>query len=53
MSWYFENGSESDVVVSTRIRFARNINGYKYTSTASEDELKNILNMKPCCQNSQ
>ncbi len=43
MSWYFENGPESDVVVSTRIRFARNINGYKYTSTASDDELKNIL----------
>ncbi len=45
MSWYFENGPESDVVVSTRIRFARNINGYKYTSRASEDELKNIQNI--------
>ena len=45
MSWYFENGPESDVVVSTRIRFARNINGYKYTSRANEDELKNIQNI--------
>ena len=45
MSWYFENGPESDVVVSTRIRFARNINGYKYTSRASEEELKNIQNI--------
>lgn len=45
MSWYFENGPESDVVVSTRIRFARNINGYKYTSRATEEELKNIQNI--------
>ena len=45
MSWYFENGPESDVAVSTRIRFARNINGYKYTSRASEEELKNIQNI--------
>ena len=45
MSWYFENGPESDVVVSTRIRFARNINGYRYTSKATEDELKNIQNI--------
>lgn len=45
MSWYFENGPESDVVVSTRIRFARNINGYKYTSRATEEELKSIQNI--------
>lgn len=43
MSWYFENGPESDVVVSTRIRFARNLKGYKFTSIADEAELKRVL----------
>ncbi len=43
MSWYFENGPESDVVVSTRIRFARNLRGYKFTSVADETELKRVL----------
>ena len=43
MSWYFENGPESDVVVSTRIRFARNLSGYKFTSVADETELKRVL----------
>ena len=43
MSWYFENGPESDVVVSSRIRFARNIHGHKFTGSADEEELKEIL----------
>ena len=43
MSWYFENGPESDVVVSTRIRFARNLRGYKFTSVADDTELKRVL----------
>lgn len=43
MSWYFENGPESDVVVSTRIRFARNLKGYKFPSVADENELKRVL----------
>ena len=45
MSWYFENGPESDVVVSTRIRFARNISGYNFNKRASEEELEKILNI--------
>lgn len=43
MSWYFENGPEADVVVSSRIRFARNIHGRKFTGSADEEELKEIL----------
>ncbi len=42
MSWYLENGPESDVVVSSRIRFARNIAGHKFTYKADEKELNEI-----------
>lgn len=45
MSWYFENGPESDVVVSTRIRFARNIKGIKFPSVAEKEELVNVVNL--------
>ena len=39
MSWYFENGKDSDVVVSTRIRYARNIKGMKFEGKmTSKDE---------------
>lgn len=43
MSWYFENGPEADVVVSSRIRFARNIHGKKFTGVADDEEQKEIL----------
>lgn len=43
MSWYFENGRESDVAVSTRIRFARNITGYKFVNNTNDSEQKKIL----------
>mgnify|MGYP001666068063 CR=1 FL=1 len=31
MNWYLQSGKESDVAISTRIRFSRNINGYSCT----------------------
>ena len=43
MSWYLEDGKDSDVVVSSRVRIARNIAGKKVVSTASDEELKDIL----------
>lgn len=45
MSWYFESGTNSDVVVSTRIRLARNIDKHKFTNKKDEKELNDILNM--------
>lgn len=30
MNWYLENGKDSDVVVSTRIRFARNLQEFRF-----------------------
>ena len=38
MNWYLQNGKESDVAISTRIRFLRNINGYKFNLNKSEIE---------------
>lgn len=43
MSWYLEDGKDSDVVVSSRVRMARNIAGKKFVSTASDEELKDVL----------
>lgn len=45
MSWYFENGPESDVVVSTRIRFARNISGHKFNSIATNEDKEKVLDI--------
>ena len=30
MNWYLQSGKESDIVTSTRIIFARNLNEYKF-----------------------
>lgn len=30
MNWYLQSGKESDVVLSTRIRFSRNLQGFKF-----------------------
>ena len=43
MSWYLEDGKDSDVVVSSRVRIARNIAGKKFVSTASDEELEDVL----------
>ena len=29
-NWYLQNGKDSDVVISTRVRLARNINGFNF-----------------------
>lgn len=42
MNWYLQSGKESDVAISTRIRFSRNINGYSFN--LSSDELENLEN---------
>ncbi len=45
MSWYLEEGKDSDVVISSRIRLARNIDGIKFVSRANNDDLKNVLDL--------
>lgn len=43
MNWYLENGKDSDVVVSTRIRLARNLNDMPFESKCSEDDMKKVI----------
>lgn len=43
--WYKEVGKDSDVVISSRIRFARNIKGYKFPILMSDKEKINIINL--------
>lgn len=42
-NWYLQNGKDSDVVVSTRVRLARNINGFNFETKCSKDDKKKIL----------
>ena len=41
-NWYEIPGSDSDVVVSTRIRLARNLNGYPFEPKLNETQAKEI-----------
>lgn len=43
--WMQGNGPESDVVISTRVRLARNISGYLFSNMAAVSELNNIAVM--------
>lgn len=45
MNWYLQSGKESDVIISTRIRFARNLQGFKFNlKTKTEiNKLKNKI----------
>ena len=42
-NWYLQNGKDSDVVLSTRIRLVRNLNGFKFLSKCSLEEEEKIL----------
>lgn len=37
MNWYLQNGNNSDVAISTRIRLARNLNGFKFNLSKKEE----------------
>lgn len=45
MSWYLEDGKDSDVVISSRIRLARNIEGIKFSRVANDDDLNKVLEL--------
>ena len=36
MNWYLQSSNDSDVAISTRIRFSRNIHGYKFKLNKEE-----------------
>lgn len=37
-NWYLQNGKDSDVVVSTRVRLVRNLKGFKFVNKSSKEE---------------
>ena len=45
MNWYLQNGKESDVVVSTKIRILRNLQGFRFNlnNKAEINRLKNKI----------
>lgn len=42
MNWYIQNGKESDVVLSSRVRLSRNIDNLPFTTRCSKEDLKEI-----------
>lgn len=42
MNWYMQNGKESDIVLSSRVRLSRNIKGIPFTTKSSEEDLKSV-----------
>lgn len=43
-NWYLQNGKESDVVISSRVRLARNMKEFNFPNSYSKEEAKMILN---------
>ena len=42
-NWYLQNGKESDVVVSSRVRLSRNLNGFNFLNRCSKEKQDEIL----------
>ena len=45
MNWYLQNGKDSDVVLSSRVRLSRNIDGIKFTPKCSDEDLKKVYDL--------
>ena len=43
MNWYIQNGKESDVVLSTRVRLSRNLKGIPFKTRCTKEELKKVF----------
>ncbi len=44
-NWYLQNGKESDVVISSRIRLARNLLDFPFREKAKKEDLEQILKL--------
>lgn len=54
MPWYIEKGPESDVVISSRIRLARNLSEYPFSlKQSSEDETKVLNRVKEAAMSAE
>lgn len=45
LRWFEEGGNNSDVVISSRVRLARNINGYNFLTRCQTQMLKACKNV--------
>lgn len=43
LNWYLQSGKESDVVISTRVRIARNLKEINFVNRANKTELEEVL----------
>ncbi len=43
--WLSNDGPELDVVLSSRVRLARNLTGFRFTNAANRDELQQVLSL--------
>lgn len=43
MNWYLQNGKDSDIVISSRVRLARNIEGIPFTTKCNREDFKNVF----------
>ena len=42
MNWYLQNGKDSDVIISSRVRLSRNIEGVPFLQKCRPEELKTV-----------
>lgn len=45
LNWYLQSGEKSDVVMSTRIRLARNLANFPFVRKCNENQLKEVQNV--------
>ena len=43
-NWYVQTGKDSDIVISSRIRLARNIKGIPFTTKCKPEDLEKVIN---------
>lgn len=44
-NWYVQTGKDSDIVISSRIRLARNIKGIPFTTKCKTEDLEKVINI--------
>lgn len=44
-NWYLQNGKDSDVVISSRVRFARNIEDFPFLKKCSKENIDKIIDL--------
>ena len=45
MNWYYQSGKNSNVILSSRVRLARNIDGINFIPKATEADKKKVFNL--------